>query len=996
MPNVLARTAVAAVLAASALLLQGCQKDKTYSGGCLSGAADCKVSSPCADVSFTCASGGNLDARVLTATDTPPGGTNALAARGDILLQNDKVTVVLAGIGNQNFLDPNGGSLLDLSTNGDNNDGLNQILQVTGILPGDAVRYTSYEVIKESNRVAVQFKGALDGRPEVPVNTIYELRPCDQGVRIRSEIVNRTPDQQFWTLTDGFYWSKREPIPFTPEPGAGFQHAPFGLTTINEAFKPFPYMAAAIHSEPYASYAIVGCNIKQLEGFNSETISSAGTPRQVVGPRDFIVYERFVSVAKSGDIEGAARIALDVRKQAFGESFVTLTGSVQRPGAVKLDTERETSILISQGNLATDAAKRTPWVQVVPKADGSFSAMVPANSSYVVEVHAFGRKQAERELASVTADAALEPFVLPSTGRVSATVFDALNGQPMNAQLFLVPADEATRSATAGSLHGQFGNCAPWLGPPPGASPACNRVLTTESGPVTFEVPMGRFHVYATRGPFWSLARETVDVTPTDHTLTFSLRRLPLQPSATLSADLHVHGAASFDSSIPDVDRVRSFSASDVQVIAATDHEVVYDYSLVVRSLGLQDRISTITGLETTGHIPFLYIPKYGFPLVVGHYNFWPLKYDPTAPRNGAPFDEYKEPGEIFDAMADRWASPTGVIELNHPWADAEFGRDLGFPRAIYMDLRKPIPAADDGTNQAVYVRAKGQLKNNAHHAQEVMNGTDNSQYVQYRTFWFYVLNNGELKTGTANSDSHSLVDSTLGLPRNVVYTDTLSGPSFDVERFNTSIRNGTSFGTNGPVIEATLDSDAGPVRYGLTPVKPAAGGKLRLKVSAAPWVPVQEVRIVVNGVVKKTFEGAALSQPADPFGTTGLVRLPETEVALSELVTAGTDSWIVIEAGRKLPLFGDLGGGLDNGPDGMPDTTDNNGDGKVDRADVAQGRTFGPFTEPALPTNESDPQFHFSNVVVRGYPSAFTNPFVLDGNGNGKFDAPGVQTGGM
>jgi hypothetical protein len=196
-------------------------------------------------------------------------------------------------------------------------------------------------------------------------------------------------------------------------------------------------------------------------------------------------------------------------------------------------------------------------------------------------------------------------------------------------------------------------------------------------------------------------------------------------------------------------------------------------------------------------------------------------------------------------------------------------------------------------------------------------------------------------------------------------------------------------------VIEAMMDSDSGPVGYGLTPFKPAAGGKLRLKVSAAPWVPVQEVRIVVNGVVKKTFDTSA-STPADPFGTTGLVRLPETEVALSELVTAGSDAWVVIEAGRKLPLFGDLGGGLNNGPDGMPDTTDNNGDGKVDQADVAQGRTFGPLADPALPTNDTDPQFHFSNVVVRGYPSSFTNPFVLDGNGNGKFDAPGVQTGGM
>jgi hypothetical protein len=29
--------------------------------------------------------------------------------------------------------------------------------------------------------------------------------------------------------------------------------------------------------------------------------------------------------------------------------------------------------------------------------------------------------------------------------------------------------------------------------------------------------------------------------------------------------------------------------------------------------------------------------------------------------------------------------------------------------------------------------------------------------------------------------------------------------------------------------------------------------------------------------------------------------------------------------------------------------------------------------------------------VVTGGYPMSFTNPFILDRNGNGRFDAPGV-----
>ena len=82
------------------------------------------------------------------------------------------------------------------------------------------------------------------------------------------------------------------------------------------------------------------------------------------------------------------------------------------------------------------------------------------------------------------------------------------------------------------------------------------------------------------------------------------------------------------------------------------------------------------------------------------------------------------------------------LIELNHPWAAAEFGRDLGFPRALFLDTTKDLPTSDDGTAAGMYVRSRNNSahKNNSHHAQEVMNGSQNDALLQYRAFWFYVL----------------------------------------------------------------------------------------------------------------------------------------------------------------------------------------------------------------------------------------------------------------
>lgn len=53
---------------------------------------------------------------------------------------------------------------------------------------------------------------------------------------------------QTFALSDGFYWSGRESLPFAPGEGNGFNAKSFGLTTINTAYRLFPYMAAAGHS----------------------------------------------------------------------------------------------------------------------------------------------------------------------------------------------------------------------------------------------------------------------------------------------------------------------------------------------------------------------------------------------------------------------------------------------------------------------------------------------------------------------------------------------------------------------------------------------------------------------------------------------------------------------------------------------------------------------------------------------------------------------------
>ncbi len=987
---------LACVLAALLAALPGCEQS------CLGADEGCTVATPCARLTFECASPNAPRVAVLRPGDPIPGGLDALASPGDVILQNGVVTAVIDAIDHPHYVAPTGGNLLDLVSASGDDDSLTHLFQAVGLLPGDSVRYERLTIEQGDGFAAVQAHGTLAGFPDVRVATRYEVRPCEPGIRVRTEMVNRSGEPRVWTLVDAWYWSGREALPFAPGPGRGFEQ-PGLVSPISSSWEPSPFMAAAAHADPAATYVTVACNADAVHGFHSEQISATGRAIRVVQPRDFEVYERFIGVVPGRAIAPAADLALEVREQLHGERFTEIRGRLEGGGV--LGDEVRAAIIVAEGDEGTPREELVPWTQIEPAADGTFAARVPVGRSYVLDVRAFGRTVATRT-TSVRADP-VDVGAIEIEPAAELEIAVTIDGAPDHVQVFVHPADDATTEAVSARLFDGYFDCAPLLGSPVGGSPACNRVLVRD--PVTVELPPGRYDVFATAGIFATIARETVEVAAGERaSVALDLVRLDVAPAGTLGADFHVHGAASFDSTIPDLDRVQAWLASGVDVIATTEHDVVWDYADARRALDADDRLRVMVGLETTGHILFDLTPGSSLPQVIGHWNVWPMALDPEGPYRGAPWDELAEPGALFDRfVAAGWPRETGIIQLNHPWAAAQFGRDLGFPRAVGVDARLPLPAEFDGTGQSLVRRTpEGATFGNAdYHTQEVMNGSENEDLITYRAYWFYLLDQGIVRAATANSDSHGLVDNVLGTPRTIVWTDqTLA--SFDEAAFNRDVRAGRMMGTNGPVIEvSTTDRDGGVRTPSVEAFEPASDATLSIRVSAAPWVPVDEIRIVVNGEVARTLS-AELSHPSDPFSTDGVLRF-EGEVALAEILPdGGLDAYVVVEAGAPLPRAGDLD------CDGMPDTGDNDGDGVVDWRDVDRNgddvvdaadleevsepppcdgdQDVGPLGHPALPSRGM-PGYEFVAVTPRGYPASFTNPLLLNRDG-GDFSGPGLR----
>jgi hypothetical protein len=315
---------------------------------------------------------------------------------------------------------------------------------------------------------------------------------------------------------------------------------------------------------------------------------------------------------------------------------------------------------------------------------------------------------------------------------------------------------------------------------------------------------------------------------------------------------------------------------------------------------------------------------------------------------------------------------------LNHPWGEPLFGRDQGYLRAINYDPRKPI---EHDTNALLLRRPTGQRRNLDWNIIEIINGGDAAELMQARILWFSLLAQGYVAPGAGNSDSHGITDNQLGWARNWVQTSTRIA-AFSASALHEAVRDGRIVTGNGVIVLVEVRSASGARRgLGFTPHAVQPGDVLSITVKAPPWIPVDEVRIVTSLGTRVIASGNELAHPQDPFGAAGVVRY-EAQLPLAMLVDR--DDFLVVEAGLPYPLAADLD------DDGVLDTTDNNGDGKVDARDVDPDEDVGPLAMPADPIDPADPRYLVTRVVPGAWPEGFANPIFVDVDGGG-WTAPGL-----
>jgi hypothetical protein len=471
--------------------------------------------------------------------------------------------------------------------------------------------------------------------------------------------------------------------------------------------------------------------------------------------------------------------------------------------------------------------------------------------------------------------------------------------------------------------------------------PALNFAATAD-GRGSISLRPGTYRAVATHGLEWGVDEKEFTIQPGQTTAVHFRLRRALTTVGFVSADFHVHSARSFDASAPPVDRITAYAAKGVDVVVSTDHDQITDYTSVIAELDLEGEIASIVGNETTGTIPVPASAVPGgidaFPQGIGHWNSWPLEFIPGARRGGSPADELLPAGAVVDrlrgmdslkllgatpdtATLGQWlaAAQAGqpgtpgaalpvddeVVMLNHPRAGFAGTVIIGLFNAlgnVGYDPTLPITAFPNNLldlpslyNKAIVGPAGTDTTALSFDAIEVQNGPGISGYQRVREDWFSLLKQGIHRTGTAVADSHRVVLENAGFPRS--YVEASSHP-IDEDEMTSAIKAMKVVGSSGPFIRfhlldfATLKfRSLGETATGLGNV-----GLAWISVFAAPWIPVEEVRIFKNGVLVDTI-------PIPANRVLGVNRRFRGLVLIDDVTE---DSFLTVEAGVSVDANGD------------------------------------------------------------------------------------------
>lgn len=345
-------------------------------------------------------------------------------------------------------------------------------------------------------------------------------------------------------------------------------------------------------------------------------------------------------------------------------------------------------------------------------------------------------------------------------------------------------------------------------------------------GPTTRRLPPGDATVTISRGMEYDVYVEDVTFTAdTEHVVTGDVARV-VDTAGWVAGDFHLHSEMSTDSEHSLPNAVRVIAGEGLEVVAATDHDVISDYVPFLEAAGLTDWVLAISGSEVSDPI-------------LAHINGYPLVRNADLAGYGSPRWFEQTPLDTFDSLRALGDEDLGgaIVQVNHPTRSGS-----GWFRSIMLD---PITGLAGSSPGDIGLPPGTDLNDFDFDVIETFNKSpdedDELALEQHLGLW----ENGWRFGMMGNSDTHD-DRRPAGNPRTYIQVpDDVDFTWLDVAD---GIRNNRLTVGGGIFVTA----EAGAVTGDSVPVT--------VRVQAAPWVAVDNLRIYAgpNVVIDETIPASA------------------------------------------------------------------------------------------------------------------------------------------
>ena len=726
-----------------------------------------------------------------------PQGKEVDAIYGDAVLKNEHITAVIAqpiATRNANMTVRNvGGCLIDLSGNGSKGDQLSAFypgrrtfaFRNQTVTTGSSARVVDGKRTESAHAEVIVEAEAIDGRPHVKVH--YRL---ENG-------------QPFLTVTTVYTNQSEKPLTVKVEDDIRFdtgkEQAVKSPNGLNDLF---------FIQDQYWGHAIGVQRVSPQDGIRSRSDSRYSVLEYLADDKSE------VTLQPGQRLEVARRLIPGenlLKVQAIADS---LRGKKLQPFMVSIHDGRDepipSALVAIKQNGKTRGTGRT-------NERGELETLLPAGK-YEIDTTVLGVSLSERSSTEVEIDSVKDDGVHQTIqfgdwnpGRVVAKITDD-NGRPLACKVEFRPQGETPK---------------PYFGP----ETAEYGVINLQYAPHgTFEqtVPAGEYEVIISHGPEYDAITRKLTVAEGETTkLTGKLKRT-VDTTGWISSDFHSHSSPSGDNTASQTGRVINLLCEHIEYAPCTEHNRIDTYVPILKKLGIEDQVATVSGMELTGS-----------PLPLNHQNVFPMIHHPHRQDGGGPVTDVSPETQIERLML--WDNRSEkLIQQNHPdigWLFYDKNGD-GKPDGGYARSHEHIHVMEIHPIDVV-LRNQKQLK-------------DGDSWGNTRIFnWLQLLNQGYRIPGVVNTDAHYNYHGSGGL-RNWIRTKTDNPAEVDSMDLVRASKAGHLVMSNGPFLELTIsepDSDETYVPGDEFETK-SRTLTAHVRVQCPNWLDVDRVFLMVNGRV--------------------------------------------------------------------------------------------------------------------------------------------------